>query len=207
MEIISLSDVYKSFFSNGQKFNVLENVNLDIKIKDVVAVFGVSGSGKTTLMNIIGGFENVCSGKIVKRENLKIDYVTQYPHFINELSALDNLIFASFKNKNTNKIEEYLELFECDHLIKKKPFELSGGEKQRLSLIRALINNPDLLILDEPTASLDSQNKERVSKALNNIRKEKNLSIVLVTHDKEIVNYFDTKKLFELKDRQLNCIE
>lgn len=206
MEVITLTEIYKSFFSNGQKFNILENINLNIHIKDIIAVLGVSGSGKTTLMNIIGGFENICSGQIIKKDNLKIDYVTQYPHFIDELSILDNLIFASFKNKNKDKVQYYLELFECTHLIKKKPFELSGGEKQRINIIRALINNPDLLILDEPTASLDIHNKIKVSQTLNKIRNEQNLSIVLVTHDKDIVEHFDNRKLFELKNKQLNPI-
>jgi len=206
MEVITLTEIYKSFFSNGQKFNILENINLNIHIKDIIAVLGVSGSGKTTLMNIIGGFENICSGQIIKKDNLKIDYVTQYPHFIDELSILDNLIFASFKNKNKDKVQYYLELFECNHLIKKKPFELSGGEKQRINIIRALINNPDLLILDEPTASLDIHNKIKVSQTLNKIRNEQNLSIVLVTHDKDIVEHFDNRKLFELKNKQLNPI-
>ena len=80
-------------------------------------------------------------GAIVKKDNLKIDYVTQYPHFIDELSILDNLTFASFKHKNREKIKYYLELFDCVHLTKKKPFELSGGEKQRINIINRLIND------------------------------------------------------------------
>lgn len=206
MEFVSLNDISKSFFSRGKTINVLENVNLTIHLKDIITILGVSGSGKTTLLNIIGGFEDYCSGQLTKKDNLKIDYVTQYPHFIDELTVYDNLLFASFKHKNKDKIDYYLELFECNHLKKQKTFELSGGEKQRINIIRALINNPDLLILDEPTASLDNHNKMKVSQTLNHIRNENDLSIVLVTHDKDIVNHFDDSKLFELKNKQLNLL-
>lgn len=203
MQFINLNEISKSFISKGKIINVLENINLTISLKDIITILGVSGSGKTTLLNIIGGFEDYCSGILTKKDNLKIDYVTQYPHFIEELSVYDNLLFASFKYKNKDKIYYYLDLFECNHLIKQKPFELSGGEKQRINIIRALISNPDLLILDEPTASLDNQNKIKVSQTLNFIRNTNNLSIVLVTHDKDIIQHFDDKKIFELKNRQL----
>ena len=203
MEIIELNEIYKSFFSNGKKFNILEDINLNIKLKEIITILGVSGSGKTTLLNIIGGFENYCSGTLVRKDNIKIDYVTQYPHFIDELSVYDNLLFAAFKHKNKGKIEEYLHLFECEKLKKKKTFELSGGEKQRINIIRSLINKPDLLILDEPTASLDNENKIKVSQTLNEIRNNNNLSIVLVTHDRDIIDNFEDRKLFELKNRKL----
>lgn len=206
MEFVSLNAVSKSFFSRGKTINVLENINLTINLKDIITILGVSGSGKTTLLNIIGGFEDFCSGELTKKDNLKIDYVTQYPHFIEELSVYENLLFASFKHKNKEKIDLYLDLFECTNLKKQKPFELSGGEKQRINIIRALINNPDLLILDEPTASLDNLNKFKVSQILNEIRNSNDLSIILVTHDKDIVNHFDTQKIFELKNKQLNLL-
>lgn len=201
--MIVLNEIYKSFFLHGQKINILENVNIEIKNKEITTILGVSGSGKTTLLNIIGGFETYCSGSVIKKDNLKIDYVTQSPHFIEELSVYDNLIFSSYKHKNKEKISYYLELFECSHLIKKKPYSLSGGEKQRINIIRALVNNPDLLILDEPTSSLDFENKIKVSNTLNSIIKNNDLSIILVTHDKDIVESFDNKNLFELKNKKL----
>lgn len=204
--MITLNSIYKSFFQNGNKINVLENINLQINLKEIITIFGVSGSGKTTLLNIIGGFDSYCSGSIQKNNLLKIDYVTQYPHFIEELNIYENLLFSSYKYKSEDKIKKYLDLFECLHLKDKKPHLLSGGEKQRINIIRALINNPDLLILDEPTSSLDFENKIKVSQLLNHICNENELSIILVTHDKDILNSFQNKKLFELKNKQLTLL-
>lgn len=201
--MIILNEIYKSFSQNKENINILENINIEIKLKDIITILGVSGSGKTTLLNIIAGIETYCSGSITKTKNLKIDYVAQNPHFIEELNMYDNLLFASYKYKNTNRINEYLDLFDCSHLKNKKPYYLSGGEKQRVNIIRALINNPDLLILDEPTSSLDFENKIKVSKILNYIRDNNDISIILVTHDKDIVDSFDNKKLFELKNKKL----
>ncbi len=204
--MITLSEIYKSFFQNGNKINVLENINLHINSNEIITIFGVSGSGKTTLLNIIGGFDSYCSGSIKKNNLLKIDYVTQHPHFIEELNVYDNLLFSSHKYKSEDKIKKYLDLFECSHLKDKKPHILSGGEKQRINIIRALINNPDLLILDEPTSSLDFENKIKVSQVLNKICNENNLSILLVTHDKDILDSFENKKLFELKNKKLTLL-
>ena len=204
--MITLSEIYKSFFQNGNKINVLENINLHINLNEIITIFGVSGSGKTTLLNIIGGFDSYCSGSIKKNNLLKIDYVTQHPHFIEELNVYDNLLFSSHKYKSEDKIKKYLDLFECSHLKDKKPHLLSGGEKQRINIIRALINNPDLLILDEPTSSLDFENKIKVSQVLNKICNENNLSILLVTHDKDILDSFENKKLFELKNKKLTLL-
>lgn len=204
--MITLSEIYKSFFQNGNKINVLENINLHINSNEIITIFGVSGSGKTTLLNIIGGFDSYCSGSIQKNNLLKIDYVTQYPHFIEELNIYENLLFSSYKYKSEDKIKKYLDLFECSHLKDKKPHLLSGGEKQRINIIRALINNPDLLILDEPTSSLDFENKIKVSQVLNHICNENNLSILLVTHDKDILDSFENKKLFELKNKKLTLL-
>jgi ABC-type lipoprotein export system ATPase subunit len=204
MNLLTLQGISKTFNSHKQSCIVLENINLTINQKDFISIMGVSGSGKTTLLNILGGFEPVSEGKITKVKGLKINYVTQQAHFIEELTVLDNLIFASLNVKITQQeIINYCDYFECSHLIKKKPAHLSGGEKQRINIIRALLTKPDLIILDEPTAALDYHNKIKVAQTLDSIWQKENLSIVLVTHDREILKHITQHTSYELKNKQL----
>lgn len=204
MTLLNLNNISKSFISNGQTYPVLDNINLTINTKEIITIMGVSGSGKTTLLNIIGGFETYSTGTVQRAKNLKINYVTQQPHFIEELNIMDNLIFSSLRVKiNTTQITEYCNYFHCQHLVHKKPSQLSGGEKQRINIIRALLTKPQIIILDEPTAALDYENKVKVVTTLNQIKDKEELAIVLVTHDREILKYIPEQKPYELKNKQL----
>lgn len=204
--IIKLKNISKSFQDGEQKTEILKNINLDIKKDDFITLLGVSGSGKTTLLNIIMGIESISSGNIEKKENIISGYITQQAHFFDEINIYENLMFAAFKNKKFSNIEKYSNYFECSHLLKKKPKNLSGGEKQRINIIRALVLNPNLLILDEPTAALDYDNKHKVINILNDIHKKENISIILVTHDRDILKSINYNKILELKNKELTEI-
>jgi ABC-type lipoprotein export system ATPase subunit len=196
--LIELQAVSKHF----SDLQLLEDVSLVLDENCFVTIIGVSGSGKTTLLNIIDGIEPASQGHIYRNPQLKsIHYVTQKSHFIDELSIKDNLIFASLKEKTD--ISHYCEYFNCMHLLNKKPKELSGGEKQRINIIRALLMKPQLLILDEPTAALDFDNKIKVAQLLNEIHEKEHIGIILVTHDRDIVEHTHKKQLYELKNKKL----
>lgn len=200
--MIKLQSVNKQFKDGDTYTEVLKNINLEIREHDFITLVGVSGSGKTTLLNIIMGLENIDSGSIEK-DNIKYGYVTQQAHFLEELNIYDNLVFSIIKNKDFSDIIKYCDYFECSHLLYKKPKNLSGGEKQRINIIRALISKPNLLVLDEPTAALDYENKYKVINALNNIYNTENISILLVTHDRDIISKLSTTELLEIKNKQL----
>jgi ABC-type lipoprotein export system ATPase subunit len=200
--LITLHSVYKHF----SDLQLLDDINLELEDNCFVTIIGVSGSGKTTLLNIIDGIEPVSQGTIYRNSNLKsIHYVTQKAHFIDELSIKDNLLFASLKHKSD--IYHYCEYFNCRPLLNKKPKELSGGEKQRINIIRSLLMKPQLLILDEPTAALDFDNKIKVAQLLNEIHQKEKIGVILVTHDRDMVEYTHKKKLYELKNKKLIALD
>lgn len=207
MNLITLKDINKNFFDAGIKSTILENINLNIEKNKIISIVGTSGSGKTTLLNIITGIEDYCSGEIVRSDGTTINYVTQHPHFIDELSVRDNLIFASLKNKEHIDIDKHCSYFQCEHLLNKKPQHLSGGERQRINIIRSLLTRPQVLVLDEPTASLDYTNKIKVAELLNTINEKENLSIILVTHDREILAHIEKSSIYELKNKTLSKIQ
>ena len=199
MELIKLENIEKSFFDS--ELPILKNINLTINTQDLVVILGISGSGKTTLLNIISSLEKATDGMIYTQEGLKFSYVTQQAHFIEELTIENNLRVAALKTRAD--IFFYCNYFECSHLLKKKPSHLSGGEKQRVNIIRSLLKEPHLLILDEPTASLDYANKIKVIHLLNNLKQEKNMAILLVTHDTDIIEHLSDKRVYELKNTLL----
>ncbi len=201
--ILSLENISKSFNLDEQKVTILENISLPIEEKITTVIVGFSGSGKTTILNIINGIENIDSGTIHKKENISIGYVTQHANFIEELTIEQNLLLATYKKKDILNIYEIVEEFNCLHILKKKPKNLSGGEKQRINIIRGIILNPQLLILDEPTSSLDHDNKFKIINYLNNIQNRRELTIVLVTHDLEILDTIKNKQVFKISGKKL----
>lgn len=204
MVILSLDNINKSFNTNNNIYEVLKNISINIAENEVISIVGVSGSGKTTLLNIIADLETIDAGSINKISQLKINYVTQHAHFIEELSIFENLVFASLKDKNSEKkIKLYCDYFNCSHLLDKKPSVLSGGEKQRINIIRALFNDPKLIILDEPTAALDHENKFKVMKTLLELQKSEKIALVVVTHDLDLVNNLPNHSHYELNMKTL----
>jgi putative ABC transport system ATP-binding protein len=203
MKLIEVKNMSKGFSDESGNFDILNEVNFEILEGTLNIVLGASGSGKTTLLNIIDGIESVSSGEVLKKEGLKIGYVTQHANFIEELTVEQNLIFAVFKKRKEVDIRGMCSLLGCDYLLSKKTSSLSGGEKQRINIIRALLSNPDLIILDEPTASLDHDNKLKVMSFLKSVFEDKKATLIIVTHDQEVVDYFTNKKVLRLKNKSL----
>lgn len=201
MKLISLKDVSKRYHTTHEHI-LLQNISLDIKEKEINIIVGVSRSGKTTLLNLISHLDNQYTGVICHHQCLNIKYVVQFSHFISELNVIQNLKLVS-KHCKDEQIDYYLSLFNCLSLKKRNISQLSGGERQRLSIIRALLSRPDILILDEPTSSLDDSNKANFLNIINDLKIEHELSIIIVTHDRDIITHFSDAHIYELKAGQL----
>lgn len=206
---IRLINVKKKYKSTDDKFvQSLESVNLDINYSNYTSFVGPSGSGKTTLLNIITGNLKPSSGdvfwgkhslskspdqEISNIRKRKFGIVFQETCFINELNVEDNILLPLVINytKISDKMKYYKTLLESLNIVKlknRKPLELSGGEKKKVAIARALINNPEILIADEPTANLDELSAKEVFNIFSNLNKM-GLTIVLATHDERFGAY------------------
>ena len=216
--IFELRNINKEYKTKAETINVLKNINLKLNQGDFVSIQGKSGSGKTTLLNIIGLLDTPTSGEIkfdnnninysnekIKNiiRNEKIGFVFQFHYLLNEFTALENVMIPALIDTKLNKIElrskakELLELVELGHRINHKPLELSGGEKQRVAIARALINNPNIILADEPTGNLDLETSETISELFKKINEEKQQTIVIVTHSSELAELTQDKYKIE----------
>ena len=196
---------------NFGDLQVLKNVSLEIKRGEIVSIVGPSGAGKTTLLQIIGTLDKPDSGEITINQTLvfslpekrlstfrnqHIGFVFQFHQLLPEFSALENtmipaLIAKKSKEEAEKQAMELLSFLKIDDRAQHKPNELSGGEKQRVAVARALINNPDVILADEPSGSLDSKNKEELHRLFFELRDKFNQTLVIVTHDKELASISD----------------
>ena len=212
--IFELKNISKEYRTKAETINVLKNINLKLNQGDFVSIQGKSGSGKTTLLNIIGLLDTPTSGEIkfdnnninysnekIKNiiRNKKIGFVFQFHYLLNEFTALENVMIPALIDTKLNKIQlrskakELLELVELGHRIDHKPLELSGGEKQRVAIARALINDPNIILADEPTGNLDLETSETISELFKKINEEKQQTIVIVTHSSELAELTQDK--------------
>ena len=174
--------------------NILHNINLSINEGTIVGIFGASGSGKTTLLKTIKGFnenwqgEITFKGKKIHVYDPSIGYIFQENIFFHHLSLIDNFLLTGKKIKEIYEIINYLNL---SHLINKKIHELSGGEKQRLGICRSLLMDPQILLMDEPTSSLDEENRQLFYDIFLKLNKEKKITILMISHDKESKHIFN----------------
>ena len=216
--IFELKNISKEYRTKAETINVLKNINLKLNQGDFVSIQGKSGSGKTTLLNIIGLLDTPTSGEIkfdnnninysnekIKNiiRNKKIGFVFQFHYLLNEFTALENVMIPALIDTKLNKIQlrskakELLELVELGHRIDHKPLELSGGEKQRVAIARALINDPNIILADEPTGNLDLETSEIISELFKKINEEKQQTIVIVTHSSELAELTQDKYKIE----------
>lgn len=205
--MIRASNINKSF----GELQVLKNVNLEIRRGEIVSIVGPSGAGKTTLLQIIGTLDKPDSGEISINQTLvfnlpekqlstfrnqHIGFVFQFHQLLPEFSALENIMIPGLiAKRDKEKVEaqamELLSFLKIADRAQHKPNELSGGEKQRVAVARALINNPDVILADEPSGSLDSKNKEELHRLFFELRDKFNQTLVIVTHDKELASISD----------------
>lgn len=216
--IFELKNISKEYRTKVETIEILKNINLKLNQGDFVSIQGKSGSGKTTLLNIIGLLDTPTSGEIkfdnnninysnekIKNiiRNKKIGFVFQFHYLLNEFTALENVMIPALIDTKLNKIQlrskakELLELVELGHRIDHKPLELSGGEKQRVAIARALINDPNIILADEPTGNLDLETSETISELFKKINEEKQQTIVIVTHSSELAELTQDKYKIE----------
>lgn len=215
--LISLENVTKTYKMGKVEINALKTINLTIHVNEYVAIVGASGSGKSTLMNLIGCLDTPSSGKYILKgqdvgslsdiglagiRNKEIGFVFQSFNLIPRMSALENvslpLIYSGIKKpERYNMAQLKLERVGLAGRIGHKPNELSGGEKQRVAIARALVNNPSLILADEPTGNLDTKASFEIMDIFEDMHREGN-TIILVTHEMELAAR--AKRIIRLKD-------
>ena len=204
--IIKLDRVWKTYKLGETIVNAVQDVSFDINKGDFLAILGASGSGKSTLMNLIGALDVPSKGRIfLKGNNIAtlreselanirgrtIGFIFQQFNLIAQLSALENVMLPTiFQGKrDEEKAKELLALVGLGDRIHHKPNQLSGGQQQRVAIARALVNDPDVLLADEPTGNLDSVTGKQVMDIIDGLHKKQGKTIILVTHDINLVKH------------------
>ena len=215
--MIELKNISKDF----GKQKILNDISLEIKKGEFVSIIGPSGAGKTTLLNIIGtieSFKNSNDSQLILNENeiktlndnqlsdfrnKNIGFIFQFHQLLPELNLEENIILPAMignvpKKSYSNKVKELAKLLGIEGILKKYPDSISGGERQRVAVARALINDPTILLADEPTGNLDSKNEQIIMNFFKKLNTEMGLTIILVTHNKDFAKISD--KIYTLKD-------
>ena len=198
MSLLELKNISKSYISKVGSFQVIDKLNLSVEHNQNIFLFGPSGCGKSTLLNLISGLDNSDKGEIYFNGNLiknhfellkdDIGIIFQDHYLISELNIFDNI---KLKSNDTTKIENILDYFEMTDFKLKYPNQLSNGQKQRVCVARSLVNNPKLLIADEPTSYLDKENAKLVIDLILKTSRKFNLSTIIASHDISFRPLFD----------------
>ena len=189
-KLLEINKLSKTFYSLNDELLVIDNISFDVFKNDVIALIGPSGCGKSSILNIISNLDKNYKGKIIKEQNIKIAYMFQEDTLFDWLTIYENATFnlkltKQLTNENINYVNNLLKKYKLYEFKNKYPNELSGGMKQRLSLIRTLSLKPDILLLDEPFSALDYQTKLKILCDVYKIIKEENITAIIVTHDIE----------------------
>jgi len=207
LEARNLSKFYKE---GHQEIKAVNNIDFSIKENEKVVIYGRSGSGKSTLLNLLSGLDTYSDGEI-SYKNYRYDnqqkqltqlrkesmgFVYQFHHLLKEFTSIENVALGSMilgenKKRSLEKASNILDKFGLSERLNHFPSQLSGGEKQRVAMARALINKPDLIFLDEPTGNLDKDTSKEVISYLNHLTDEFKSSIIVATHDPEFRNFSD----------------
>jgi len=217
MDIIEASHISKSFGS----LQVLKGISVTISKGEIVTIVGASGAGKTTFLQILGTLLKASKGtvkingtrvhelrekELSRFRNRHIGFVFQFHHLLPEFTALENVCIPAFiahtpRHDAVKRAREILEFLGLSDRLDHKPSELSGGEQQRIAVARALINNPDVVLADEPSGNLDSQNKKELHELFFTLRNRFDQTFVIVTHDNELAGMSD--RTITMHDGQL----
>ena len=223
--VISVKDLYKIYRVGESKVRALNGVSFTIEKGEFCAIVGTSGSGKSTLLNMLAGLEKPTKGEIVivgehmetKNENQLVKFRWEHIGFIFQsfnllasMNAIENvampLTFQGMaKEKRIKKAEEVLELVGLSKHKKHKPTQMSGGQQQRVGIARALVVQPEIIFADEPTGNLDSRTSAEVMALIKKIIREKNQTLVMVTHDDHLASFAD--RIFRISDGKIISIE
>jgi lipoprotein-releasing system ATP-binding protein len=225
--ILQAQHLAKSFKDDSEsgRLDILTDVNLEIGKSEVVAIIGSSGCGKSTLLHILGGLDRPNQGtvrwngqsvydlkpdKLADLRNRNVGFVFQFHHLLPEFTAIENVMMPGFisgtpQDEAEERASGLLTRLGLGKRLTHRPSQLSGGEQQRVSMARALMNNPSLILADEPTGNLDESNTESILSQLFELRENRELSIVLITHEKEIADRCDV--IHELQNGVLHEVE
>ncbi|MGD0786171.1 MAG: ABC transporter ATP-binding protein [Sedimentisphaerales bacterium] len=220
MQLLELKDIYKTYFLGDIDVPVLKGVSFTIEQGELIALMGASGSGKSTLMNILGCLDHPTSGEYrldgrdishlsadgrALLRNSRIGFVFQNFNLLPRTSALDNVMMPlSYSAEHLSdhqarqRSEEMLNRLGLADRMHHEPSQLSGGQQQRVAIARSLINNPSILLADEPTGNLDSHTSEEILRLFQQLNKEQGLTIILVTHDAAIAHH--AKRIIRISD-------
>lgn len=205
--MIKIENIHKSY----NTLKVLKGIDLEINSGEILSIIGASGAGKSTLLHIIGTLDRPDSGKIIyddtsvfemndtklsRFRNKEIGFVFQFHHLLPEFTALENICIPAFiggmsKKEAEDKARELLDGFNLLERASHKPSELSGGEQQRVAVARALINQPSVILADEPSGNLDSQNAKELHELFFTLRDKFNQTFIIVTHNNELAQMAD----------------
>lgn len=220
--IIQIEHLFKEYKLGKQRISVIDDVNLNILEGEFVAIVGASGSGKSTLLHLLGGLDKPSQGKVIidnqdinklsdsrlsKFRNQVIGFIFQSFYLQPFLTLRQNIEVASMparinKKERRQKIDDLAKQVDLYDRLKHRPRELSGGQIQRAAIIRALLNNPKIILADEPTGNLDSKNGQDVIRLFKDICSQYKTTVVIATHDQEIASQAD--RIFTIKDGKIS---
>ena len=218
---LNVEKLKKTYFMGENNIEALKGISFEVKNGEFVSITGTSGSGKSTLMHLLGCLdvptegnyfidgENVATmnrNELAFIRNQKIGFIFQKFHLLPDLNATDNVALPQLYAKQSEEIaqqkaREALKIVQLDHRADHYPFQLSGGQQQRVAIARALINNPSILLADEPTGNLDSETGEAIMNIFKTLNKERKTTIIIVTHEPEIAH--QTSRIIDLRDGKI----